>query len=580
MKIFKNINITLKGYKYPELTSENGKHIILDLYRTIENSNNKKNIIIKFEKSFINEFIIFISKLKTDKPFILFSIQEKDYNIENKFNNFKDNKYISYMNESEKDDPIKYYCKIITYILEKTCYYKELGNKLCKYFPGNLIYKEPKGFFYFNVLLIGESRAGKSSFINKTLNKLVSYESSKFESTTLDINSYELYPKEEDNKNTFKKGYGGIRFYDTPGLVKTKDLDSFKKIKNNLKKVFNKIHIIYFFIKSQSNLEQSIDMLKYIKEINQEREKKQINKIPIIFIKNGEDLRKDEENPIIFKELKKILQKYNLMELYDSSIIRNNKQIEYNVDNFFEKEEYNEGNYEKYIEGNIIQIYIPDGKNISKIFSLTKEYLIMNNEFLLYEEFIPIKNDAKILINFYIKEKLQKINLSDGEYKKKEELFKKCSNIISDFNRNCSILYNLDELTIKSKALKYLGIFGGIICSICSGLIIPFFLSIYFLKLFDENIINNTALKYGFGGKILYDYGLSQYINGIGNSKEMSGEKFQKKCNEFFEDLIYYIGPIQFLIKSRELFDQILNLLEELKNKKDEDWNKFKIEKI
>ena len=248
-------------YKYPNLNEQNIKPICLDVFQWIEKSPNKKNIIIKFEKTFIKEFSNIINKLVTDKPFMLFNLEEnidiQEYLCSFKY--FKYPQYISYNLSSEKKDPQKNYCKIISYILEKSFYYNELGNKYDKYFPYNLFYKEPRGFLYFNILLTGESRAGKSCFINRLFNKLVCYESSKFESSTLQINSYELYPPEEENPNPnkLKNGFGGIKIFDTPGLVKTKDLDSFELIKEKFGEIFNKIHIIYFFIKSQSNLEQT-----------------------------------------------------------------------------------------------------------------------------------------------------------------------------------------------------------------------------------------------------------------------------------------------------------------------------------
>ena len=142
-------------------------------------------------------------------------------------------------------------------------------------------------------------------------NKLVSFESSKFESSTLKINSYELYPPEEEdlNQKILKKGYGGIRVYDTPGLVKKKGLNSFELIKSKLSKIFDKIHIIYFFIKAQSNLEQCIDILIYIQDLNIKRNKNNLKKVPIIFIKNGEELKKTESQPILFSRIKKTITK-------------------------------------------------------------------------------------------------------------------------------------------------------------------------------------------------------------------------------------------------------------------------------
>ena len=124
-------------------------------------------------------------------------------------------------------------------------------------------------------------------------------------------------------------------------------------------------------------------MLKYIQEIN----KKRNFKIPILFIKNGEDLDKKESNPKIFQELKKELEKNDLIDLYDSSI-NTNEIKEYNMDNFFDDEKENNNDYNNYINGNIIQVHIPTGKNINKIFSITKEYIIKNNNNLYYKEIL------------------------------------------------------------------------------------------------------------------------------------------------------------------------------------------------
>ena len=364
-------------------------------------------------------------------------------------------------------------------------------------------------------------------------------------------------------------------------MVKTKELNSFNLIKNQLNRIFNKIHIVYFFIKAQSNLEQCIDILQYIKDINLKRHKNNINKIPIIFIKNGEDLKITQEKPIIFQELKKELTKHNLIELYDSSVNKNNEVKNYNVDNFFEEDDNNnDKKYDNYIEGNIIQVHIPTGKNMDKIFSTTKEYLIRNNFSLVNEDFSSLKSDSQQLINFYIKEKLESQSLTYEEKQKLSELYKKCNSITNIYKNSCSVLYNLDILSVKSKALKFIGIIGLIVTAPFFIIIIPaLILGPLFSILLDEAMINNIAIKFGFGQKDLYDYGLSKYIYKKEN-KELSNEKLQKKCQNLFEDLIYYMGPIQCLIKSNELLEQIINLFEELKNKKEDDWNTFKIEKF
>ena len=386
-----------------------------------------------------------------------------------------------------------------------------------------------------------------------------------------------------------KKGCGGIRIYDTPGLVKKKNLDSYQLIKLKLYKIFDKIHIIFFFIKAQSNLEQCIDMLKFIRDINLERSKKNIYKIPIIFIKNGEDLNKNESKSILFQELKKQLQKYNLLDLYDSSINQNNKKKDYNIDNFFDDDEDNNNNYDNYIEGNIIQIHIPTGKNINKIFSTTKQYVIKNNDYLLNNSLLEIKKDVQKLIDFYILEKKEKQVLTLEQRQENKSLIKKCNDIVKDYKNKCSLLYNLEILNKKSNMIYENELPIGMIYIIFLSTLVLIPLALPILKVILDNQINQIALLYGFGEKDLSDYGLDKYVKNKGSEIEETtkGENNEQLLkNElsnltyFFKDIMYYIGPGQCLIKSKEIFEQIIDLLNSFSVKSEEDWNKFKIEKI
>ena len=577
------LKILLTGYKYPEIVDGNIKIIIFDVYNSIKNSLNKKNIIICFENTSINHLSHLNNKLEVDKPFILFHFPNETDFKDSLFRDYKYPQFINYFIASNEIEPEKFLITIISFILDKSCYYLEEGNNLNKYFPNNILYKEPKGFLYLNILLTGESRAGKSCFINRIMNKLVSFESSKLESSTRKINSYELYPPEEEQKEKkLKTGYGGIKIYDTPGLVKINELNSFELIKNELGKIFHKIHIVYFFIKAQSNLEQCINMLKYIKEINKERKQRNLFKIPILFIKNGEDLDKNESNPIIFQELIKELEKNDLLDLYDSSINTQNKTKVYNIDNFFDDEKENNNDYDNYINGNIIQVQIPTGKNINKIFSITKEYIIKNNNNLFSKDFFEYKNYTKKLIQYFIKEQKEGKSLTKDENEDYKRLYNICKDIVNDFKKNNCIIDNLDILEIKSKAKKLIGTISFILLPF-SIFIIPLFLAIPFMYLYESNTINNIALKYGFGERDLFEYGLNNYIYPKKDQKEKKDfeiEKLEKKCKELFEQIIYYIGPIQCLIKSKELFLQIIDLLTELSNRKEEKWNNFQIEKI
>ena len=326
----------------------------------------------------------------------------------------------------------------------------------CQYSPANLLYKPSKGFLFLNILLIGESRAGKSSFINRIFNKIATYETGKLESETKKITYYEFFHpdtyKDKTENKMIKNGFGGIRIMDTPGLTKTKNLNSINLIKNKLDKEIDYIHIVFFFMKSQSNIENCIDLLKYIKKKNKEREKKNRKKIPIIFIKNGEELKKGGNGFSFFQQLKNELKKNNVFDLFDDSINKHDEK-EINEKNFLDDEENDDKDYyKKYIEGNIIQIHIPSGLNINKIFSTAKEYIIKNNELIasnkLNNDFKYMENSASLLISFFVKEKIYKKSLSKEEKKIYKQLYKEGNEFSKFLSKNCSILYKLESFDI------------------------------------------------------------------------------------------------------------------------------------
>ena len=65
------LDVNWVGFRYPDLKDNNYKEILLDMYNTVVNNVAKKYIIIKFGKSFINEFAQVINKIKADKPLII-----------------------------------------------------------------------------------------------------------------------------------------------------------------------------------------------------------------------------------------------------------------------------------------------------------------------------------------------------------------------------------------------------------------------------------------------------------------------------------------------------------------------------
>ena len=97
-------------------------------------------------------------------------------------------------------------------------------------------------------------------------------------------------------------------------------------------------------------------------------------------------------------------------------------------------------------------------------------------------------------------------------------------------------------------------------------------------SLYKEKI-RHIAIKYGFNKKDLLDYGLEKYIAEILNSKENEKKKVEKVVF-LLEELIKYIGPIHFAIKSKTAILQIKNFIDKLSKKNGKDWNSFNIEKI
>ena len=585
----KNNNFYWIGKSYPKLNDNNINDILKDLINSIDDNKNKKNIIIKFGDNYLKPFRKMINSIKTNNPFVLFNFSEND-KIENDFfTKFKLPQYISYIKDKyDENIPDLNLHKIWSYIWEKDCYYNERGNSECSYSPANFLYKPSKGFIFYNILLIGESRAGKSTFINRMFNKFVTYEARILESATREITYYEFglsdNNKEKEDNKLIKNGYGLIRILDTPGLVTSKIIDM-------IDEEFDSIHMIYFFLKAQSNIEQCIEILKYIQKKNLERERNKQDKVPIIFIKNGEDLIPGGNGQILFQEIKNLLKKYELLDLYDSSENSNtnannkqNKEINFLDDDEDDEEDLND--YRNYIDENIIQIHLPTGKNLNKLFLKSKQYILKNNSLILEgnldNEFNSMKENATSLIKLYIKEKLEKQSLTKDEKNLYKKLYKECNEFALKLRTNCgTILYNLDILKVKTDKTAFL--FMGLFFLVFYMFVLPFIIANYFLSSYRKNLISKIASSFGFSEEDIYFYGLDKYVFSEKFLKDLSdkdSEKINKKIKSFFEDIIYYIGPIQCALKARDALFQIKEMFEKLSNKKDEEWNEFKVEKI
>ena len=111
-------------------------------------------------------------------------------------------------------------------------------------------------------------------------------------------------------------------------------------------------------------------------------------------------------------------------------------------------------------------------------------------------------------------------------------------------------------------------------------LFVAFFADIGLYFILKKKVIGDIAIKYGFGEQDISNYGLGEYVYDLEKNNENFDNKSEKKVKEFFSNIMFYIGPIQCAIKSKESMNQILDLIGQLCNKKEEDWNTFKVEKI
>ena len=323
-------------------------------------------------------------------------------------------------------------------------------------------------------------------------------------------------------------------------------------------------------MKGQSNIEQCINTLKYINDKNKEKIKNKAYKVPIIFIKNGGDLINGGNVNILSKELKNVLKKNNLMDLYDN--------------NFKKKDYLND--YNNYIDGNIIQIHLPTGKNLNKLFLISKNYILKNNSTILEgklnDEYEIMEKNTNSLIKIYIKEKILKKPLT----KRDQDLFSKLSNDGKNFahklQKSGNILYDLEILNIKTKSFfsSIFKLFDESKNLFTSEYINHIFPDIIYFKEEIKDLIYNIALSYGFDKNDIYKYGLDKFIFEEKFLENLSNENREEKIKKFFENLIDYIGPIQYAIKTREALIQINDIFDKLSNRKDEEWIKFQVKKI
>lgn len=306
---------------YPDITDDNLEELFESLEKNLnipdeyeerninldeDSRKRSRNIIIKFGKSNLNILINFMDHIsKTYLPQIALITKEK-------FDEFNeglyDNRFLTIIKEINKSDK-QIIDDLKNYLWSKECYYNERG-----YILRNPIKTKEDNKIstnnFVNIMITGISRSGKSTLINILSGKLITLESPFLESVTSNIREYEIIASKNGKFQT------GIRFYDTPGLTKIekKNVDTIEMVKGVIKNKINEcteakdnIHLIYFLLRPDANLENYVEFFQFIIDLNQKRIKTGLKKISIIFIinKSNDQIAEDSlKEFFIFKQTK------------------------------------------------------------------------------------------------------------------------------------------------------------------------------------------------------------------------------------------------------------------------------------
>ena len=431
---------------YPDITDDNIEELFEDLEKKMDIPNEEfdekkiekdkndkkarektKNVIIKFGKKNSFYLINYMNDIpKTHLPQIAIVTNE---DFDEKEEGLNDNRYLTIIKDKIKENLIKY-------LWEKECYYNERGTVIL-----NTIDKIETNN-YINIMLTGISRSGKSTLINVLSEKLVTLESPFLESVTNRIREYKVITSENGDFLT------GLRFFDTPGLTVIKNNSFFGSDRNTINEVISAInakidecndsrediHLIYFMLKSYTNLENYVDFFNYIIQINKDREKEGKKKIYMIFIFN----QGNEASEISLLEF---LKDNNLDDLIEK-IDENKEANKLSFKDRYQKK--NSVKAEKKSKFNIVLLNLlkdeKSGKNVYGIDILLKLTLY----FIRKDNPSFSKNDFDPLIVY--KQKLTNADINENDRKEIEDNIKKIYKILSDENSFFSNIKNFDSI--------------------------------------------------------------------------------------------------------------------------------------
>jgi small GTP-binding protein len=468
----------------PTITKITNNKVENDLEIIQEKSTKKKEEIIDnldkvLEDYEIGEIYEIFGELDI-KILVIYISQEKLKNVKKFDNRTITNIYGDKINDEEfMKEKLRYILSI------KDCYFNQRTLEFKNALDGSHIMSSNQ---LLNILLVGPSRAGKSTLCNTLLNKYEALESSATESVTDVVNEY---------SNEY------FHIYDTPGITITKNKglgDTSKNIVKLLKKIIKKaddsiddIHVIFFVLKYNPNVENMKQIFQFLDKENEKRSKENLSEIPIIFIINEQKDKKNEEDE-------------------DDEIEDINKfeQTARGLKNYWEKNtiktlysNYTDHEINEEEDHNIIRVDIRKEKNaINRIFKKLYFYIRKNNPFSpkLFEKMGEIKN------NF---EKINAIkkrpNLSDKEKDRVNEELKKnkeeCQKIILQIREENSFynkIYSLENILQSSEIKATIAISICCVTTFGTGFIPIPFLDIPLVYTQQAVMILSIAFSYGF----------------------------------------------------------------------------------
>ena len=444
IEIYKHNYFSIKFYRFKDDLNSRKIKKIVDLIKQKKESEPEEyqNLIIyieqkkenynKAEKTYFNLLKEIIKFYSEDQPLFLFvqhdenitkeqcinylnKLYEENPEIYNKIdwysltvlkydeNNFKNKIF------NEIWDAVSFYNQIpyITFPSLDSNFVTQLKNKTFKYSSSNL--------YTLNLLLVGDSGAGKSTFINIIKGKKIAYESSYSAKKTIQINEYLVEHIFNNNNRQIKLG---LKLVDTLGFS-TENIEK-EKLLNYTKEVYyegvrnkDKIHVLLYFINAD-NVERlltpvQIDFLNFI--MNEDKDLK------IIFLINKSLLPKKDKNGHIIESKEKRIFKQTIKKSFKNKLILS-RLIEKDENNIIELNlKYNERTKTK-----------PFGiKNF-----INKLYLLFNNNYINFGEESQIKQED--LYNCFFLRDLK--SLEDIEIKIK----KKSGAILNSFLLLASII--------------------------------------------------------------------------------------------------------------------------------------------